>query len=139
MTDRTIRTAADLDALAFDGQDRLLPVIAQDAVTGQVLMLAFANRTALEKTLASRHLHFWSRSRAALWRKGETSGNTLSVESLHADCDGDTVLARVTPSGPACHTGEMSCFGEWTDVPVGTLARLDATLAARAAERPDGS
>lgn len=139
MTDRTITSATDLDALDFGKQDGLVPVIVQDATTGDPLMLAFANRVAFERTLETGQMHFWSRSRNALWRKGETSGNTLTLESLHADCDGDTVLARVAPAGPACHTGERSCFGEGSAVPGGTLTRLDATLAARAVDRPDGS
>ncbi len=139
MTDRTLGTVADLDVLRFDDRDGLLPVIAQDAATGQALMLGFANRVALEKTLETGDMHFWSRSRQQLWKKGETSGNTLGLVSLHADCDGDTVLARVTPAGPTCHTLETSCFGEGADIAVGTLGKLDATLAARAEERPEGS
>lgn len=140
-TDRTLRDVANLDTLSFDASSGLLPVVAQHATTGQVLMLAYANRAALEATLESRVVHFWSRSRQELWRKGETSGNTLRLESLHADCDSDTVLALVTPAGPACHTGDESCFGggtrpaRWEP----TLTRLDATLERRAVERPDGS
>ncbi|HEX9885664.1 MAG TPA: bifunctional phosphoribosyl-AMP cyclohydrolase/phosphoribosyl-ATP diphosphatase HisIE [Longimicrobiales bacterium] len=117
MTNRTLRDAADLDALAFaPGGDgvALMPVVAQDARTGQVLMVAWADREALERSLGTREMHFWSRTRAALWRKGETSGNFLRVRSLHADCDGDTVLALVDPTGPACHTGETTCFGAGT-------------------------
>jgi len=113
MTNRTLREARDLDSLIFDA-DGLLPVVAQDARSGQVLMLARANREALERTLGTLEMHFWSRSRAALWRKGETSGNFLRLRSLHADCDGDTVLALVDPTGPACHTGETTCFGAGT-------------------------
>jgi phosphoribosyl-ATP pyrophosphohydrolase/phosphoribosyl-AMP cyclohydrolase len=139
MTNRTLETVADLDALDFEGHGGILPVIAQDAATGQALMLGFANREALVKTLQTGDMHFWSRSRARLWRKGETSGNTLWLVSLHSDCDGDTVLARVTPAGPTCHTLETSCFGDGTDIAVGALARLDATLAARVEERPEGS
>jgi len=139
MTNRTLERVADLDALDFEGHGGILPVIAQDAATGQALMLGFANREALQMTLETGDLHFWSRSRGRLWRKGETSGNTLWLVSLHSDCDGDTVLARVTPAGPTCHTLETSCFGDGTAVAVGTLARLDATLASRAKERPEGS
>ncbi|MBM4184560.1 MAG: bifunctional phosphoribosyl-AMP cyclohydrolase/phosphoribosyl-ATP diphosphatase HisIE [Gemmatimonadetes bacterium] len=137
MTNRRIDSAGDLDALAFG--DRLVPVVAQDAATGEVLMVAFANRQALEKSLATGQMHFWSRRRSALWRKGETSGNTLQLVSLHADCDADTVLARVTPAGPTCHTGERTCFGEGADVAVSALARLDETLAARQKDLPAGS
>jgi phosphoribosyl-ATP pyrophosphohydrolase/phosphoribosyl-AMP cyclohydrolase len=139
MTNRTIESPQDLDSLDFEGHGGLLPVIAQDAATGQALMLGFANRTALEMTLETGDMHFWSRSRNQMWRKGETSGNTLWLVSLHSDCDGDTVLARVTPAGPTCHTLETSCFGDGSGVPAGTLGRLDATLASRAEERPEDS
>jgi phosphoribosyl-ATP pyrophosphohydrolase/phosphoribosyl-AMP cyclohydrolase len=143
MTDRAIKSAADLDALSFtsaDGKDAgLLPVVVQDAATGETLMVAFANRLALEKTLATGQVHFWSRRRNQLWRKGETSGNTLALVSLHADCDADTVLARVTPSGPTCHTGERTCFGDGAEAAVAALGRLDRTLAARQRDRPAGS
>ena len=138
MTDRTLTKADDLDALKFDDAG-LLPVVVQDHATGDVLMLAYANREALEITLSTGEMHFWSRRRQALWRKGETSGNTLAVVSLHADCDEDTVLARVTPAGPTCHTGERTCFGEGADVAVGALGRLNRTIGARAADRPQGS
>jgi len=139
MTDRSLDSLQSLEGLDFERTGGLLPVIVQDASTGQVLMLGFANRLALEKTLETGQVHFWSRSRDELWRKGETSGNTLALVSLHGDCDGDTVLARVTPAGPTCHTLETSCFGSGTNVPAGALGNLDATLAARAVERPDGS
>jgi len=143
MTDRTIQTEADLDQLDFAKADGLIPVVAQDAASGAVLMLAWANREALLETLETGFVHFWSRSRGALWKKGETSGNVLALRSLHADCDSDTVLARVEPTGPACHTGERTCFGEGAQARSsgGTevLSRLDATLAARAEERPEGS
>jgi phosphoribosyl-AMP cyclohydrolase / phosphoribosyl-ATP pyrophosphohydrolase len=139
MTDRALATSADLDALDFERAGGLVPVVVQDARSGDVLMLGFANRLALDNTLETGQVHFWSRSRNELWRKGETSGNTLELESLHADCDADTVLARVTPVGPTCHTGERSCFGDGTGAPVGVLARLAETLASRAAERPEGS
>jgi phosphoribosyl-ATP pyrophosphohydrolase/phosphoribosyl-AMP cyclohydrolase len=152
MTDRTLRTTRDLDALDFAKHTGLVPVVAQDAADGRVLMVAYATREALEKSLSTGLMHFWSRSRSALWQKGETSGNVLRVVSLHADCDGDTVLARVAPTGPACHTGEATCFGAYA-APLGVaadapaphtaardgLAALDATLAARQAERPEGS
>lgn len=131
MTDRSIREVSDLNKLAFDKQNGLLPVIAQDNMSGQVLMLAYANRVALEKTVLTGKLHLWSRSRDELWRKGDTSGNVLFLEALHTDCDGDTILARVSAKGPTCHTGERSCFGSETDLPFGTLARLDNTLARR--------
>ena len=135
--DRTLSVEADLDVLRFDERG-LVPVIAQDALRGEVLMLAWANREALERSLESRELTFWSRSRGRLWKKGETSGNVLRVVSLHADCDGDAVLARVEPFGPACHTGDRSCFGV---VPAGSdpLGELWGVLEARAALLPVGS
>lgn len=88
----------------------LLPVVVQDVGTGAVLMLAFANREAVELTLATGEAHFWSRSRQALWRKGETSGNTLQVVEVLEDCDGDALLVRARPAGPACHRGTRTCF-----------------------------
>jgi phosphoribosyl-ATP pyrophosphohydrolase/phosphoribosyl-AMP cyclohydrolase len=99
----------DLSRLRFDERG-LLPVIVQEQASGAVLMLAFANREAVERTLATGEAHFWSRSRQALWRKGETSGNVLGVVSVTADCDGDALLLRVNPTGPTCHTGNRSCF-----------------------------
>jgi phosphoribosyl-ATP pyrophosphohydrolase/phosphoribosyl-AMP cyclohydrolase len=141
MTDRSITGPADLDRLDFAKLTGLVPVVVQHASLGSVLMVAFATREALEKSLESAQMHFWSRSRKALWRKGETSGNVLKLVSLHADCDSDTVLARVEPSGPACHTGEATCFGEPSalDHTAGGLEALDAILAERQKERPDGS
>ncbi len=140
MTDRTIDTPADLSALDFGKLDGLVPVVAQDAGNGAVLMVAFANREALERSLESGRMHYWSRSRGELWRKGDTSGHVQHVVSLHADCDADTVLALVRQEGAACHTGERTCFGEEA-VPASesVLRRLDAVLAKRAAERPEGS
>jgi phosphoribosyl-ATP pyrophosphohydrolase/phosphoribosyl-AMP cyclohydrolase len=139
-TDRSLGSADDLAALAY-GENGLVPVIAQDAGDGRVLMVAWANGHALERSLATREMHFWSRSRARLWKKGETSGNVLTLVSLHADCDGDVVLARVRPAGPACHTGEATCFGAGAE-PDGlgaVLAALQRTVDARAANRPEGS
>jgi phosphoribosyl-ATP pyrophosphohydrolase/phosphoribosyl-AMP cyclohydrolase len=146
MTDRTLRGPQDLDALDFAKHTGLVPVVAQHAHDGRLLMAAWATREALEKSLSTGRMHFWSRTRNALWEKGETSGNTLKVVSLHADCDADTVLARVTPTGPACHTGEDTCFGEGAeptdaayDPPEAALAALDLTMAIRQAQRPEGS
>jgi len=118
----------DLNALDFDKGGGLVTVVAQDASTGQVLMVAFASRDSLARTLASGEMHYHSRSRGP-WHKGATSGNTQRVVSLTADCDGDAVLARVIPAGPACHTGAVTCFG---DVAAETLAELDATIDQRA-------
>ena len=105
MTTETI----DLDALAFDDQG-LIPVIVQDVENGDVLMLAWSNREALQRTLDEGRMVYWSRSRHELWRKGDTSGHVQHWEELRADCDGDVVLARVHQEGAACHTGARSCF-----------------------------
>jgi phosphoribosyl-AMP cyclohydrolase / phosphoribosyl-ATP pyrophosphohydrolase len=110
-------------------QPELRAAIVQDAASGDVLMLAWMDDEALRRTRESGEAHFWSRSRGRLWRKGETSGNTLAVEELREDCDGDAVLLRVRPAGPACHTGTESCFAPW----------LWRTVAERARLRPDGS
>lgn len=99
----------NLDDLKFDERG-LLPVVVQDVGTGAVLMLAYANREAVERTLATCQAHFWSRSRQALWRKGETSGHTLQVVEVVPDCDGDALLVRAHPAGPACHRGTRTCF-----------------------------
>lgn len=136
-TDRTIASPDDLGGVRFDDAG-LVPVVAQDTDTGAVLMVAWANREAVERTLATGFVHFWSRSRGELWKKGETSGNTLTLASLHADCDGDTLLARVRPAGPACHTGDPTCFGAGADT-ADALRRLDTVLASRSEERPAGS
>jgi phosphoribosyl-AMP cyclohydrolase len=103
------RTSVALDALVFDDRG-FIPVIAQDAENGDVLMLAWANRESLGRTLAEGRMVYWSRSRNELWRKGVTSGHTQHWESLSVDCDADVILARVHQEGPACHTGERSCF-----------------------------
>ncbi len=99
----------DISKIKFNA-DGLVPAIAQDAETLEVLMLAYMNSEALAKTLSTGRAHFFSRSRGALWLKGETSGNYLGVKSVYYDCDADTLLVQVTPMGPACHTGERSCF-----------------------------
>jgi len=92
------------------GADGLVPCVVQDATTGEVLMVAYANAEALAATVATGEAHFWSRRRRELWHKGATSGNVLRVRTLSLDCDADTVLMRVEPAGPACHTGAVSCF-----------------------------
>ncbi len=119
----------DLNVLDFEKGNGLVTVVAQHALTGQVLMVAFGTRESLERTIATGEMHYHSRTRG-LWHKGATSGNTQRVESLTADCDADAILARVVPAGPACHTGAATCFG---DAPAETLAELDATIDARAA------
>jgi phosphoribosyl-ATP pyrophosphohydrolase/phosphoribosyl-AMP cyclohydrolase len=123
----TIDSTTQLEQMNF-GSDGLLPVITQHAHTGEVLMQAWTNRDALERTIADRVMWYWSRSRRELWRKGDTSGNVQRLVALHTDCDADSVLARVLPAGPSCHTGEWSCFAA---PPV--LAALDTVIAARAA------
>ncbi|MFL5562344.1 MAG: bifunctional phosphoribosyl-AMP cyclohydrolase/phosphoribosyl-ATP diphosphatase HisIE [Gemmatimonadaceae bacterium] len=123
----------DLDTLDFAKGGGLLTVVAQDATTGTVLMVAHADREALEQTLATGEMHYRSRTRG-LWHKGATSGNTQRVVSLSADCDGDAVLARVAPAGPACHTGATSCFGE-VALAADALGTLDQTIARRAGEQ----
>src|ERR671916_2401888 len=107
----------------------LRAAIVQDAGTGRVLMLAWMDDEALRRTRETGEAHFYSRSRRALWHKGESSGNTLAVEELRDDCDGDAFLLRVRPNGPACHTGAVSCFAPW----------LWRRIAERARDRPEGS
>jgi phosphoribosyl-ATP pyrophosphohydrolase len=121
----------DLDALDFTKGGGLLTVVAQDHRTGAVLMVAGTDREALERTLSTGEMHYRSRTRG-LWHKGATSGNVQRVVSLSADCDGDAVLARVTPAGPACHTGSVSCFGS-AALTADALAALDVTIATRSA------
>ena len=138
----------DLPALTF-ASDGLLPVIIVDDASGDVLTLAYANREALEKTLATKSTWLYSRSRQALWNKGETSGHTQHVVAIAYDCDADAVLYRVDPNGPACHTGARSCFGAPvmldaadesapTRFPV-AMERLAATIHARRDASPDAS
>ena len=110
----------------------LLPVVVQSADDGEVLMLAWANAEAFELTLSSAKAHFWSRSRARLWRKGETSGNELEVVSVATDCDGDALLYRVRPHGPACHTGARSCFEAAGEDGRLALDRLERIIGQRA-------
>lgn len=112
-----VASAEDVRRIDFAKHGGLVPQVAQDAYTGEVLMLGYANTEAVERSLESGELWFWSRSRKALWKKGETSGNTLRVLSLHSDCDADALLALVEPNGPTCHTGNRSCFGAPTPLP----------------------
>lgn len=128
-------SALDISALDFSKSDGLVTVIAQDAVTGVVLMVAHADRSALETTVETGEMYYTSRTRG-LWHKGETSGNTQRVVSLTADCDGDAVLARVIPAGPACHTGTRSCFD---NASADALTNLNAIIERRATSSDNGT
>ncbi|QJD86234.1 bifunctional phosphoribosyl-AMP cyclohydrolase/phosphoribosyl-ATP diphosphatase HisIE [Cohnella herbarum] len=133
-------------------EDGLVPAVVQDSLSKEVLMLAYMNEESLKKSLESGQTWFWSRSRNELWNKGATSGHTQQIVSLHYDCDGDTLLVKVQQKGPACHTGAYSCFyregasaeenatstGQQEDR-FGPLSRLEATIAQRDAERPEGA
>jgi phosphoribosyl-ATP pyrophosphohydrolase/phosphoribosyl-AMP cyclohydrolase len=119
----------------------LLPCIVQDARTGEVLTLAYMNEEALERTRATGEMWFWSRSRQELWHKGETSGNVMRLHALRYDCDEDALLALVEPAGPACHTGERTCFyrGDMDPEPAEALAALERTVQQRRSASPDES
>jgi phosphoribosyl-AMP cyclohydrolase / phosphoribosyl-ATP pyrophosphohydrolase len=123
----------------FAKGDGLVPAIVQHARTGEVLMLGYMDEAALAKTQASGLVTFFSRSKQRLWTKGETSGDTLSLVDIKLDCDADTLLVRAIPAGPTCHTGTSSCFGNDVSPALGFLAELDALVASRHAERPEGS
>ncbi|HYV16138.1 MAG TPA: bifunctional phosphoribosyl-AMP cyclohydrolase/phosphoribosyl-ATP diphosphatase HisIE [Conexibacter sp.] len=128
-------------AIAFDDRG-LVPCIVQDWHTGEVLTLAYMNAEALALTRSSGEMHFWSRSRRELWHKGATSGNVQRLRALRFDCDADALLALVEPAGPACHTGQRTCFftGDLSPgAPHEALPALERTIAARAVERPEGS
>lgn len=129
-------TTLDIDALAWDKQDGLLPAIVQDADSRRVLMLGYMSREALAKTLDSGQVTFFSRSKGRLWTKGESSGHVLALVSLEADCDRDTLLVQARPHGPTCHLGTTSCF---PSAPGDVLGELQALIRARHAERPPGS
>jgi phosphoribosyl-ATP pyrophosphohydrolase/phosphoribosyl-AMP cyclohydrolase len=144
------------EQLEFD-EKGLVPCVAQDFASGEVLTLAYANEESLRLSVETGELHFYSRSREEIWRKGETSGNVLKLRQLRYDCDGDAIVALVEPTGPACHTGERSCFyrevggsastekdapavgGEPEPAAHEALAALERTLRSRAEERPEGS
>jgi len=141
----------------FEKMGGLVPAIIQDATTRQVLMLGFMNEEAYEKTLATKHVTFWSRTRQTLWTKGETSGNFLNLVDMKIDCDQDTLLVRVHPDGPTCHTGTDTCWGEENTVlqgsalqdkqqgqplqqsPLAFLAELQSFIDKRKEEMPEGS
>lgn len=117
----------------------LVPVIVQDADNMNVLMLAYMNREAYERSLETRRATFFSRSRQEIWEKGETSGNWLEVKDLSVDCDGDTLLLKVDPKGPVCHTGTDTCFGDIKNRNISFLGKLDNIIAARKNELPENS
>jgi phosphoribosyl-ATP pyrophosphohydrolase/phosphoribosyl-AMP cyclohydrolase len=145
-----------LEGIRFDERG-LVPCVMQDHASGEVLTLAYMNEESMRMTLSSGEIHFFSRSRGEIWHKGETSGNVMRVRSLRYDCDGDAIVALVEATGPACHTGELSCFyrdlageadtapdsgpaaGEPVPVAHEAPALLERTLRSRAAERPEGS
>ena len=132
------------EEIEFD-QRGLVPCVAQHFASGEVLTLAYMSMEALRLTVETGEVHFYSRSREEIWRKGETSGNVLRLHQLRYDCDGDAIVALVDPTGPACHTGERSCFyrelgdGERSPLAHEALPTLERTLRSRAAERPEGS
>jgi len=131
------------EQVEFD-EKGLVPCVAQDFASGEVLTLAYTNEESLRLTVETGEVHFYSRTREEIWRKGESSGNVLKLRQLRYDCDGDAILALVEPSGPACHTGARSCFyralgGDPEPVAHEALATLERTLRSRAAERPEGS
>jgi phosphoribosyl-AMP cyclohydrolase / phosphoribosyl-ATP pyrophosphohydrolase len=126
----------DPDTLDFDKGGGLIPVVVQDAATLQVLTLAYMDRAALDETIASGEATFFSRSRGGRWRKGETSGDRLQVVAITPDCDADSLVLKVRPVGNACHLNRISCFGEEDAPGLGRIARLEQTIAARAAADP---
>jgi phosphoribosyl-ATP pyrophosphohydrolase/phosphoribosyl-AMP cyclohydrolase len=128
--------AVDVSKVSWDHRG-LAPVVVQDLSTRAVLMLAYMNEESLTLTIESGQLHLWSRSRSEIWRKGATSGNTMTVRSIVLDCDSDALLVDVVPEGPACHTGVTSCFGDGDTT--GGIAQLWRTISERAAGLPDGS
>ncbi len=130
------KATLEIEALAWDKQGGLLPAIVQDADTLRVLMLGYMDRAALAATLASGQVTFYSRSKQRLWTKGESSGHVLALVAVDADCDADTLLVQARPHGPTCHLGRASCFPE---APGDVLSALDALIARRAQERPQGS
>jgi phosphoribosyl-ATP pyrophosphohydrolase/phosphoribosyl-AMP cyclohydrolase len=136
-----IQNEQQIDELAWKKMDGFLPAIVQDAFDGRVLMQGYMNREALQRSLASGRVTFWSRSRGELWTKGETSGNTLDLFAVHADCDLDCVLVLATPDGPTCHRNTESCFDNTSPVipDLAFLAALERLVCERAEQRPEGS
>ena len=131
----------NIDNLAWEKMDGLIPAIVQDFFDGRVLMQGFMNKAALEATLDTGKVTFWSRSREQIWTKGETSGHTLDLVDIHPDCDGDCLLVRAHPEGPTCHLGTLTCFdGEEKVIPeLAFLTELERVIADRDKNRPEGS
>ncbi|WP_297734040.1 bifunctional phosphoribosyl-AMP cyclohydrolase/phosphoribosyl-ATP diphosphatase HisIE [uncultured Maricaulis sp.] len=129
----------DANSLDWKKGDGLIPAIIQDVATRQVLMLGYMNAEALAATLESGKVHFFSRSKQRLWKKGETSGNTFKLVDLSADCDSDTLLVEVKPKGPACHTGTVTCFGDDPGPGLGFLAHLRGIIRKRKKDKPKNS
>ncbi len=132
-------TPEAIAALAWEKMDGLLPAVVQDARSLQVLMLGYMDRAALEETLASRRVTFFSRSKGRLWTKGESSGHFLALEGVEPDCDGDALLVRATPAGPTCHRETVSCFGSGDAPGLGFLGKLGRIVEERESARPEGS
>ncbi len=134
--------SVDIDRIDFTKGDGLVPAIVQDADSGAVLMLGYMNRKAVEQTLARKRAVFYSRSKQRLWEKGETTGHTLDLVEVALDCDNDTLLLTARPRGPACHNGTITCFGDEprsAATNIAFLAKLEAVVAQRAAEKPEHS
>jgi len=138
-TRMTNTSATNLHSLDWAKGDGLLPAIVQHWLSGEVLMLGYMNAEALAQTQASGKVTFYSRSKHRLWTKGESSGHVLVLKGIRIDCDADTLLVQAEPHGPTCHLGTSSCFGEAVQPPLGFLAKLDALVAQRHAERLEGS
>jgi phosphoribosyl-ATP pyrophosphohydrolase/phosphoribosyl-AMP cyclohydrolase len=128
-----------VESIDWDKGDGLVPAIIQDAATRQVLMLGYMDRAAFQATVETRKVHFHSRSRNALWKKGETSGNTFKLVDMALDCDSDALLVEVKPKGPACHTGAVSCFRGEQAPGLGFLAHLASIIKSRKKDKPKGS
>jgi len=134
--------SVEIDRIDFAKGDGLVPAIVQDADTGAVLMLGYMNREALEQTVARKRAVFYSRSKRRLWEKGETTGHTLDLVDIVADCDNDTLLVTARPRGPACHNGTLTCFGDEprsAATNIAFLGKLESVVARRAIEKPEDS
>lgn len=138
-TNAKTKYMSNLENLDWDKVGGLMPTVIQDAGTGRVLMLGYMNREALERTQATGQVTFFSRSKQRLWSKGETSGNTLELAGIQADCDGDTLLVQAIPHGPTCHLGTDTCWGDEVHPPVGFLARLERIVESRVGVDPESS